>query len=58
MVNKISLNVTVEMTTDNEMTTQQMIDLAAMHVKNCILDNPDADCCTITDVDVCDVYKK
>lgn len=52
MVNKISLNVTVEMTTDEEMTTQQMIDLAVMHVKNCILDNPDADCCTITDVDV------
>lgn len=57
MVNKISLSVTVEMTTDDEMTTQQMIDLAAMHVKNCILDNPDADNCTITDVDVFDVYK-
>ncbi len=52
MVNKISLNVTVEMTTDEEMTSQQMTDLAAMHVKNCILDNPDADDCTITDVDV------
>jgi hypothetical protein len=55
MVKKISLNVTVEMTTDEKMTTQQMIELAAMHVKNCILDNPDADDCTITDVDVYDV---
>ena len=53
MVNKISLNVTVEITTDDEMTAQQMIDLAVMHVKNCILHNPDADNCTITDVDVC-----
>lgn len=58
MTQKIHLNVTVEMTTDDEMTTQQMIDLAAMHVKNCILYNPDADNCTITDVDVFDVYKK
>ena len=55
MVKKISLNVTVEMTTDEKMTTQQMIELPAMHVKNCILDNPDADDCTITDVDVYDV---
>lgn len=55
MVKKISLNVTVEMTTDEKMTTQQMIELATMHVKNCILDNPDADDCTITDVDVYDV---
>lgn len=56
MTQKIHLNVTVELTTDEKMTNQQMIDLATTHVKNCILDNPDADNCTITDVDVYDVY--
>ena len=52
MTRKIHLNVTVEMTTTEKMTTNEMAALAEMHVKNCILDNPDADDCTITDVDV------
>ena len=52
MTQIVHLNVMVEMTTTEKMTKQQMIDLATMHVKNCILDNPDADNCTITDVDV------
>ena len=52
MTQKIHLNVTVEMTTTEKMSVNEMAALAEMHVKNCILDNPDADDCTITDVDV------
>lgn len=52
MTQKIHLNVTIELTTTEKIAANEMASLAEMHVKNCIMDNPDADNCTITDVDV------
>ena len=54
MKKTIKLNVTVEMVCDDpDFTETDMERLAEMHVSNCIQDNPDADNCTITSVDVC-----
>lgn len=53
MKKTIKLNVTVEMVCDDpDFTETDMEQLAKMHVGNCIDDNPDADNCTITSVDV------
>ncbi len=54
MTKSIKLSVTVEMVCDDpDFSESDMERLAEMHVSNCILDNPDADDCTITSVDVC-----
>ena len=34
---------------DNSMTLGELERLAALHIQNCINDNPDADICTITE---------
>ena len=51
-VHSVSFNVWVEISTKNNMTISEMENIAGLHVKNCILEHPDADDCTITDVDV------
>ena len=49
---KVHLDLMVEFESEVEKTNEEIESLAQMHVKNCVLDNPDADDCTITDVDV------
>ena len=49
----VYLSVMVELTTDNQDKTNGEVEsLAKTHVKNCIMDNPDADDCEVTDCDI------
>ena len=53
MKKNVYLNVMVELTTDNkEKTDGELESLAKLHVKNCIMDNPDADDCEVTDCNI------
>lgn len=47
---KLTYQVTIEMVDeDNSMTLGELERLGALHIQNCINDNPDADICTITE---------
>ena len=51
MKRRIYLNVAVEMTTnDPDLCVGEMENIARIHVKNCIMDNPDADVCQVENV--------
>ena len=53
MTRKVFLNVEVTISTNwDDETVGTMENVAASHIKNCLLDNPDVDVFTITDVDV------
>ena len=53
MTRKVFLNVEVTISTNcGDETVGTMENVAASHIKNCLLDNPDVDVFTITDVDV------
>lgn len=53
MTRKVFLNVAVTITTNEENEhVGAMENVAASHIKNCLLDNPDVDVFTIQDVDV------
>lgn len=49
---KVHLDLMVEFESEVEKTNEEIESLAKMHVKNALIYNPDADDCTITDVDV------
>lgn len=53
MTRKITLNVIVEISTNDELVSLGVLEsITASHTKFCLLDNPDVDVYTIQDVDV------
>lgn len=53
MTRKVMLSVVVTITTNEENEyVGTMENVAARHTKNCLLDNPDVEVFTVTDVDV------
>lgn len=48
----VYLSVMVALSTDKDKSTKEFENLAEVHVKNCIMDNPDADDCEVTDCDI------
>lgn len=56
---KIKYQVTIEIVDETDsMSLGELESLGALHIQNCINDNPDADICTITKCDACAINGK
>lgn len=56
---KLTYQVTIEIVDETDsMTLGELERLGALHIQNCINDNPDADICTITECDACIINGK
>jgi hypothetical protein len=56
---KINYQVAIEIVDETDsMTLDELERLGALHIQNCINDNPDADICTITECDACIINGK